>query len=223
MQSRRSSNAKSQFEPFRGNEKPENLRPFFCTEQDFWGEWEGNIGRNFTAAKPFQHYPSLPRVINIKFPCSLTRNITSQCTVWRTWLCIANSDEGWLYDCQFSLPHFTLLFNPFTPKSDQFKICPAASPEIKHHTVWRTWLCIANSDERWLYDCQFSLPHFTLLFNPFTPKSDQFKICPAASPEILHHTVWITWLFIANSDQILSYYQFSLPHLYIPVQKVGRM
>ena len=25
----------------------------------------------------------------------------------------------------------------FTPKSDQFRISPAASPEITHHTVWR--------------------------------------------------------------------------------------
>ena len=27
-----------------------------------------------------------------------------------------------------------------TPKSDQFQISPSASPEILHHTVWRTWL-----------------------------------------------------------------------------------
>ena len=40
--------------------------------------------------------------------------------------------------------------NPFTPKSDQFRICPAAPPEILHHTVWRTWLFIAYSDEEWL-------------------------------------------------------------------------
>ena len=44
---------------------------------------------------------------------------------------------------------------PFTPKSDQCQISPAASPEILHHTVWRTWLFIAYSDERWLY-YQFS-------------------------------------------------------------------
>ena len=50
--------------------------------------------------------------------------------------------------------------NPFTPKSDQFQIPPATSPEILHHTVWRTWLFIAYSDERWLY-YQFSLPHFS--------------------------------------------------------------
>ena len=49
--------------------------------------------------------------------------------------------------------------NPFTPQNDQFQISPAASPEILHHTVWRTWVFIAYSDERWLY-YQFSLPHF---------------------------------------------------------------
>ena len=38
--------------------------------------------------------------------------------------------------------------NPLTPKSDQLQISPAASPEILHHIVWRTWLFIAYSDER---------------------------------------------------------------------------
>ena len=47
--------------------------------------------------------------------------------------------------------------NPFSPKSDQSPISPVASPEILHHTVWRTWLSIAQSDERWLH-YQFSLP-----------------------------------------------------------------
>ena len=42
-------------------------------------------------------------------------------------------------------------FNPFTPKSDQYQISPAISPEILHHTVWRTWFFIACSDERWLH------------------------------------------------------------------------
>ena len=51
--------------------------------------------------------------------------------------------------------------------------------------------------------------------NPVTPRSDQFQISPSASPEILHHTVWRTWLFIAYSDERLSYWQFSLPHSYI--------
>ena len=48
--------------------------------------------------------------------------------------------------------------NPFTPESDQCQNSPAASQEIWHHTVRRTWLFIAYSDERWLY-YQFSLHH----------------------------------------------------------------
>ena len=64
-------------------------------------------------------------------------------------------------------------------------------------------------------DIVFAIIHGTVTFNPFTPESDQFQISPAASPEILHHTVWRTWLFIAYSDERWLYYQFSLPHLYI--------
>ena len=37
-------------------------------------------------------------------------------------------------------------------------------------------------------------------FNTFTPKSDQFQISPVASPVIVHHTVWRTWISIAYSD-----------------------
>ena len=44
-----------------------------------------------------------------------------------------------------------LLFNPFTPRS-------TSSAKILHHTVWRTWLFIAYSNERLIY-YQFSLPH----------------------------------------------------------------
>ena len=44
--------------------------------------------------------------------------------------------------------------NPFTPKSDQIQISPAASPVILHHTVWRTWLFIAYSVGKW-----FPLPN----------------------------------------------------------------
>ena len=33
-----------------------------------------------------------------------------------------------------------------------------------------------------------------------SPKNDQFQISPATSPEVLHHTVWRTWLFIANTQ-----------------------
>ena len=48
--------------------------------------------------------------------------------------------------------------NPFTPESDQCQNSPAASQKIWHHTVWRSWLFIAYSDENWLY-YKFSLHH----------------------------------------------------------------
>ena len=74
-----------------------------------------------------------------------------------------NSVELWIarsmYLCSVGFyVAWRFCFNPFTPKSDQFKISPAAWPEIiyLHYTVWRTWLFIAYSDERWLYN-QFSL------------------------------------------------------------------
>ena len=54
-----------------------------------------------------------------------------------------------------------------------------------------------------------------LFLNPFTPKSDQSNSSPAASPAILHNTVWRIWLFIACSDERWLYYQFSLSHAYI--------
>ena len=43
------------------------------------------------------------------------------------------------------------------------QISPAASPETLRHTVWRTWLFIAYSDEGWLI-LPIPLPHFTLYF-----------------------------------------------------------
>ena len=60
-------------------------------------------------------------------------------------------------------------------------------------------------------------------YNPFTPKSEQFQISSAASPEISHHTVWRTWLFIDYSDERWLHYQFAVPHLCIWLIKVGRM
>ena len=49
-------------------------------------------------------------------------------------------------------------------KSAQFQTSPAASPVILHHTVRRTWLFIAYSDERWLLlpILTISLIHFSL-------------------------------------------------------------
>ena len=100
----------------------------------------------------------------------------------------------------------------------------------KYSTVWRTYSFsqLAQMKDYILPTLTTSLIHFSLeswenlLFelgdervNPFTPKSDQCQISPAASPEILHHTVRRTWLFITYSDEKWLYYKFSLPHLYI--------
>ena len=81
--------------------------------------------------------------------------------------------------------------NPFTPESDQCQIFPPAPLEILHHTVWRTWLFIAYSDEKWLY-YKFSLHHSYYRFlkgwentlfelrservNPFIPKSSTINL-----------------------------------------------
>ena len=51
------------------------------------------------------------------------------------------------------------------------------------------------------YDETGGLEGRSSYFNPFTPKSDQVQIFPAASPEISHRTVWTTWLFIPYSDR----------------------
>ena len=48
----------------------------------------------------------------------------------------------------YSLSLQGLQVNPFTPKSDQCQIPPAASPRILHHTVGRTWLVIAYKVDR---------------------------------------------------------------------------
>ena len=80
-------------------------------------------------------------------------------------------------------------------------------------------ICSQGHDKRALCICVFLTPKFKRTFsqpfNPFTPKSDQCQISSAASPVILHRTVWGIWLFIAYSDERWLYYQFSLPHQYI--------
>ena len=62
---------------------------------------------------------------------------------------------------RFSVQYNNYL-NPFTPKSDQLQISPAASPERLHNTVWRTWLFTAYSDERRLHHQLTTFPvHFS--------------------------------------------------------------
>ena len=105
------------------------------------------------------------------FSCSLTRNITShskenlafhtllrwkmiiiqilatplmhfpfkrlgECTFWaQEWSAQPLERNGYVTGNLFSVS----TLSTFTPKSDQCQISPAASPEIVHHTVRRTW------------------------------------------------------------------------------------
>ena len=60
------------------------------------------------------------------------------------------------------------------------------------------------------YSLSRTLSYFsgvTSCFNPFTAKSDQYQISSATSPEIQQHTVWITWFFIAYSDERWLYHK----------------
>ena len=79
------------------------------------------------------------------------------------------------------------------------------------------WVPNSFHNDRW--NRQFGHVTFRIVLVKHLPRIyeliDQFQITPAASPDILHHTVWRTWLFIAYSDERWLYYQFSLPHLYI--------
>ena len=55
---------------------------------------------------------------------------------------------------------------PSTPKSDQFQISSAASPDILHDTVWRAWLFHSILRRKMII-----VPILNFLFNPFTRKS----------------------------------------------------
>ena len=89
--------------------------------------------------------------------------------------------------------------NPFTPESDQCQNSPAASQEIWHRTVWRTWLFIAYSDEKWLH-YKFSLHHSYNRFlkgwenTLFELRSERVKTGYENSP-------WV-WHFVPVSQRI---------------------
>ena len=92
--------------------------------------------------------------------------------------------------------------NPFTPESHQCQNSPAASQEIWHHTVWRTWLFIAYSDEKWLY-YKFSLHHSYNRFlkgwenTLFELRSERVKQTGALSNTCSYHLVsWVFFFFI---------------------------
>ena len=73
--------------------------------------------------------------------------------------------------------------------------------------IWRTWLFITCSDERWLC-CQFSLPHL------YISRVVNFKF-PLQPRQKYKLHIWRTWLFITCSDERWLCCQFSLPHLYV--------
>ena len=88
-----------------------------------------------------------------------------------------------LIDTQIVQKYIFPTFNPFTAKSDQFQISPAASPEILHHTVWRTWLFIAYTDDH-LYNVLFEFESKRI--DPFTP---ELKKC--ILPTFQKAIVWV--------------------------------
>ena len=69
------------------------------------------------------------------------------------------------------------------------------------------YLLVCNLHMPWNWNRAIGRKNSEECVNPFTPKSDQFQISPAASPAILHDTAWRTWLFIAYSDGKCFCYQ----------------
>ena len=84
-----------------------------------------------------------------------------------------------------------------------------------------TSCALFDKNHRWLtLNTKKGLPISTPQFDPFTPKSEQFQMSPSASPEMLYITSpSMNLTFHSFSDDRWSYYQFSLPHLYISLEK----
>ena len=85
---------------------------------------------------------------------------------------------------------------PFTPESDQSQISPPAPPEILRHTVRRTWLLIAYSDERWLW-YKFSLSHLRI----FSLKGWENVLCELWSERVNQGNVMIWKESKAKADK----------------------
>ena len=71
-------------------------------------------------------------------------------------------------------------------------ICVSSAPDVKCPVVTNPPTIAARHGYSFdkVLSCSLSLPRVT-----------NFKISPAASPEILHLTVWRAWLFMAYSDE----------------------
>ena len=115
----------------------------------------------------------------------------------------ADFHELWLLSFLFPLQLFFLESKYISQKS----VFEINIP--RNFQRWNAWFAfLSNTQNRNIIVSDH------VLFNPFTPESDQCQNSPAASQEIWHHTVWRTWLFIAYSDQKWLYYKFSLHHSY---------
>ena len=98
----------------------------------------GEPQRPQTEAAPVSQVVILSVVVVVFFfICGTMREVLN---FYQYWTNISPYHQYWT-NANFS-------FNPFTPESDQCQISSPAPPEILHHTVRRTWLYIAYSDER---------------------------------------------------------------------------
>ena len=86
---------------------------------------------------------------------------------------------------------------PFGTNMDVY--VPAGFPQILD---WSGLACPSLWEDA-LWRVTAGCPVHWWLSGEFTPKSDQCQISPAASPEILRHTVWRTWLFIGSHSEMI--------------------
>ena len=112
--------------------------------------------------------------------------------------------------------------NPLTihvrqPCSSESTVIPGASPStttclVGHDTAryfqgYEKWTSLQREEEE--INISWRGGRRVAFINPSTLKTDRLQISPTASREIVHHTVWRTWLFIVFSDQRWFSYQFS--------------
>ena len=110
--------------------------------------------------------------------------------------------------------------NPFTLKGDQFQISSAVSPEIFHHTVWRTWLFTAYPDERWFYTSNSHYLSYRISLQPFHSQEWSISNFPCIlTRNITSHSRKNLAFHHLHWDERWSYYQFSQTHSYISLLK----
>ena len=112
---------------------------------DYFGIWNGYICMNGPSCPKVP-----PKMLPSPSPCAVPDIILGIIVLIKWGFFIVTA----LYQFENKVTLSSLTFcqcqyNPFTPESDQCQNSPAASQEIWHHTVRRTWLFIAYSDERW--------------------------------------------------------------------------